>query len=128
MERTKAIISGMRFVKSLLGRTSSLARRAALVLGAAQLVLGTAPLLESGARTSRSHVESDGTRLHHAHDAAGCIACAASQLLSGAETAAKAPAPVAGRGSYIAVNTLSLGESVLVGPAAARDPPSVIEV
>ncbi len=118
----------MRFVKSLLGRTSSLARRAALVLGAAQLVLGTAPLLESGAETSRSHVESDGTRLHYAHDEGGCIACAAGQILSGAETTAKAPPPVAVRGGYVAVNTLSRSESVLVGPAAARDPPSVIEV
>lgn len=56
---------------------------AAIVAVAAQLVLCSASVLEVrfGA-DARAHVETNGTRIHHAHDEASCAACTGRHLLA----------------------------------------------
>ncbi len=58
-------------------------RTAIFLFAAAQLCLALASFSEGryGA-DARSHVESAGTSLHHAHDEASCAACTARGLLS----------------------------------------------
>jgi hypothetical protein len=70
-------------------------RRIAGTLAAiAQLVLIVATGAEAWhGRDASAHVESAGTRLHYAHDAATCVACAAQTLLAAASSRM---APMAG--------------------------------
>jgi hypothetical protein len=75
----------MMVVQIMMARTRSLMRKAAIVIAATQVVLGSAPLFENGTRNASAHVEANGVSLHHAHDEATCIGCAASRLLGGAE-------------------------------------------
>lgn len=50
-------------------------------LTVAQLFLALAPLIEArGGSDARSHVETAGTRAHHAHNAEECAVCAARNL------------------------------------------------
>jgi hypothetical protein len=53
-------------------------------LAVAQVLLAFAPLTEPGVGSSAPHVEEAGTALHHSHDEAGCVACAARVLLDSA--------------------------------------------
>ena len=74
---------GMNFMRSFRVIPPALRRPAMLFFVIAQVLLALAPLIEGrfGA-DSRSHVESAGTRSHHAHDGADCTACAARGLLA----------------------------------------------
>jgi hypothetical protein len=76
----------MPIVSITMSRTKRLMHKAAFVVAAMQIVVGSAPLLESGSQSARAHIEANGIQLHHAHDDASCVACAANRLLSGAET------------------------------------------
>jgi hypothetical protein len=78
-------LSCMMVVQTMLARTRSLMRKAAIVIAATQVVLGSAPLFENGARNASAHIEANGVSLHHAHDEATCIGCTANRLLGGAE-------------------------------------------
>jgi hypothetical protein len=59
---------------------------AAIVAAAAQLALCSASFAEArfGA-DARAHVETSGTRIHHAHDEATCAACSGRHLLASSE-------------------------------------------
>jgi hypothetical protein len=60
-----------------------LGRLAVYAIAVAQMVLGAAPILDGSAGPdARAHVETTGTRLHHAHDEADCSACLARHLLA----------------------------------------------
>ena len=61
---------------------------AATIAAAAQVSLVGAPLAEGRLGPDAvAHVETAGTRLHHAHDEATCAACVSQHLLSGSEPA-----------------------------------------
>lgn len=62
---------------------SALWRRTIHCLAAAQLLLAAGPLMEGqlGANAD-SHIEAGGTSVHHAHNAADCVACVARGLLA----------------------------------------------
>lgn len=59
---------------------------AAIVAAAAQIVLCSASLVETRfGPDARAHVESTGTRLHHAHNDADCAACTGRHLLASSQ-------------------------------------------
>ena len=61
---------------------------AATLAAAAQISLVGAPLAEGRQGPDAvSHVETAGTRLHHAHDEATCAACVSQHLLASSEPA-----------------------------------------
>jgi hypothetical protein len=60
-------------------------RPAVFLAALAQLAVGLAPLAELRDTSNASaHVEAQGIALHHAHNEATCIACAAQHLMAGA--------------------------------------------
>jgi hypothetical protein len=116
----------MTVVQSIMGRTRSFMRKAAILLAGTQLILGTAPLLETGSRSASAHVESKGVQLHHAHDEANCIACTAHRLLGGAEPV---QAPLADTPDRIVARSPELAGRPAAGNALlqrSRAPPSPV--
>ena len=65
---------------------------AAIAAAAAQLVLCSASLVETRfGPDARAHVESTGTRLHHAHNDADCAACTGRHLLASSQLETSEP-------------------------------------
>ena len=61
---------------------------AATIAAAAQVSLVAAPLAEGRLGPDAvAHIETAGTRLHHAHDEATCAACVSQHLLASSEPA-----------------------------------------
>src|SRR5258708_16540313 len=61
---------------------------AATIAAAAQMSLVGAPLAEGRSGPDAvAHIETAGTRLHHAHDEATCAACVSQHLLASSEPA-----------------------------------------
>jgi hypothetical protein len=59
---------------------------AAIVAAAAQIVLCSASLVETRfGPDARAHIESTGTRLHHAHNDADCAACTGRHLIASSQ-------------------------------------------
>ena len=93
----------------------SLWRPALLFFSVAQVMLALAPLAEAKtAGNARAHVEEAGTSLHHAHNEADCVACAARELLSSSDPAARE-----GYDADAASGTAHLTPSV-AGPSETR--------
>ena len=86
----------------------SLWRPALLFFSLAQVMLALAPLAEARtAGLARAHVEEAGTSLHHAHNEADCVACAAREILSSSD-----PSSREGYDSDAASGAASLARSV----------------
>ena len=79
---------------------------AAALAAAAQVSLVGAPLAEGRLGPDAvAHIETAGTRLHHAHDEATCAACVSQHLLSSSE-------PTRSEGLVLAASSSPPGDAV----------------
>ena len=58
-----------------------------VLLAIAQVLLALSPLAEIRAGSAEAHIEAAGTAIHHSHNEANCVACAARVLLSTSDLA-----------------------------------------
>lgn len=105
-------------------RTSSLSRAAVLLYAVAQLFIALATVTEGrfGA-DARAHVETAGTSAHHAHDEAGCAACAARALLWAIDGTERVRIPARPREFAVASRTDAHPDVATLASTRPRAPP-----
>ena len=99
-------------------------RRPAMVLFAiAQVLLALSPLAEIRAGSSEAHVEAAGISIHHSHDEASCVACAARVLLDGSSLPDGSHLAVGPASSEATVAVAGMPASRIAGARHSRAPP-----
>ena len=113
-------------LRALRSTTSRVLRLSALLATVAQAVIAAAPLADRVTeRSAAAHVEAGGTSVHHAHNEAACPACAAQQLVGGAERRERLIAERAARGAA-ALPCAVLAVTALPAPANPPRAPPVV--
>lgn len=98
---------------------------AAAFAAAAQLFLAAAPLAEVRfGEVEKAHIESAGTSLHHAHDAASCAACVSQHILSSAEPGRIARFTIIASAPHLTTTALRLDSRAHWFFARSRAPPA----
>jgi len=99
-------------------------RPAVFLAALAQLAVGLAPLAElRDSSNASAHLEAQGIALHHAHDEATCIACAAQHLMAGAIPGARLEPVVIHAANGVLAMSREIPASSLRPTRRSRAPP-----
>ena len=94
-----------------------------VLLAIAQVLLALSPLAEIRAGSAEAHIEAAGTAIHHSHNEANCVACAARVLLNSSNIEDRPDFTASAASHELAVAQRHIPVSRVAGARHSRAPP-----